>query len=146
MHEHCQKKKLAEFREWAIALGGPYVSGRDPLPWLQAKYVYIETGQQVADLDQRPTGGIWLWELADWSKKHPGRITPPGRENAINLSNAFIEDDKTRKVVSTKYKPVSQHRDTGIVDAFKQATEPRYEVLRNRHGRRGQLRRRALLD
>jgi hypothetical protein len=120
LHEHCQKKKLSEFREWAMSFGAPYVSGHDPLPWLQAKYVFIETGQQVADLDQRPLGGIWLWEFSDWKLKHPGRVTPPGRDNPVAVATAFIEDDKTKKAVSTKYTPVSPHKDDGMTSAFKQ--------------------------
>jgi len=121
LHGHCRDHKLTKFREWASKLGAPSVSGYDPLPWLQARYVYVETGQQVADLHQRPFGGVWMWELADWTKKHPGRITPPGRTNPITVAAAFIEDSKTRKTVGTRYSPVAQQQDTGIVDAFKQA-------------------------
>ena len=115
LHEHCKDKKLSKFREWATKQGAPAVSGYDPLPWLQAKYVYVATGQIVVDILQRPLGGIWDWSLNDWAKDHPGRITPPGRDNPVTVATAFVEHPKTRKVVSTVYRPVPRHIDTGII-------------------------------
>ena len=34
LHEHCKDRKLKELVKWAEPLGGPFVSGYDPLPWL----------------------------------------------------------------------------------------------------------------
>ena len=120
MHEHCVDRKLAKFREWATKLGAPSVSGYDPLPWLQDKYTYVSTGQMVYDLHQRPVGGVWRWSLADFTKDHPGKITPPGRDGPVTLATAFIEDENTRKAVDTIYEPVSRERDTGIVERLGQ--------------------------
>ena len=121
LHEHCREKHLAAFREWATGRGGPSVAGFDPLPWLQARYVYVETGQKVIDLAQRPVGGVWQWELSDWKLRHPGRITPPGRDNPVAIATAFIEDDRTRKAVDTIYRPVSVERDVGTVEEYGQS-------------------------
>jgi len=120
LHEHCVDRKLTKFREWATKQGAPVVSGYDPLPWLQARYVYVATGQWVYDLHQRPKGGVWRWTLADFTKDHPGKITPPGRDNAVTVATAFIEHEKTRKTVDTIYEPVSRERDTGIVERLGQ--------------------------
>jgi len=120
MHEHCVDRKLTKFREWASKLGAPSVSGYDPLPWLQDKYVYVSTGQMVYDLHQRPKGGVWKWSLADFTKDHPGKITPPGRDNPVTIATAFVEHEKTRKVVDTCYTPVSRESDTGIVERLEQ--------------------------
>ena len=120
MHEHCQSKKLKEFRAWAVERGGPEVSGFDPLPWLQAKYTYVSTGQMVYDLHQRPIGGIWSWSLADWTKDHPGRVTMPGHERPILVANAFVEHEDTKKCVDAIYEPVARTADTGLVTAHQQ--------------------------
>lgn len=120
MHEHCKDRKLTKFREWATKLGGPTVSGFDPLPWLQDKFVYVSTGQMIYDLHQRPKGGIWKWTLPDFTKDHPGRITPPGRDKPVTIATAFIEDEKTAKTVDTIYKPVDRVTDVGIVTEYGQ--------------------------
>ncbi|MBT4934714.1 MAG: hypothetical protein HOJ87_05890 [Rhodospirillaceae bacterium] len=121
LHEHCVKKKLPEFREWVNSLDGPHFNGYDPLPWLQSRYAYISTGQMVADLHQRPDGGIWQWTLADWTKDHPGRISVPGHDKPVTLATAFVEHQRTKKAVSLMYQPVAPDRDTGIVEAFNQS-------------------------
>jgi hypothetical protein len=115
LHEHCVDKKLGDFVQWSVGLGSPAVWGFDPLPWLQSKYVYVETGQLVVDLEQRPSGGRWVWDLADWTKKHPGRVRVAGRENPVNVATAFIEDDATRRCVDIIYRPVPRGSDTGII-------------------------------
>ena len=121
LHEHCVDKKLTKFREWATKAGGPVVAGFDPLPWLQAKYTYVSTGQMVYDLHQRPIGGIWSWTLPDFTKDHPGRLVVAGHDKPILVANAFVEHPNTTKCVSTIYRPVGADRDTGIVEAFKQS-------------------------
>ena len=120
LHEHCKDRLLTKFREWATKEGAPSVSGYDPMPWLQDKYVYVEKGQMFFDLHQRPMGGVWEWDWADWDKRYPDKITPPGRDNAIKIVNAFIEDDNTTRAVSTMYHPVSRRNDHGIVERLGQ--------------------------
>jgi hypothetical protein len=116
LHEHCKDRLLGKFREWSTKLGAPAVMGFDPLPWLQDKFVYVSTGQLVYDLHQRPRGGVWKWSLADFTKDHPGKVMPPGRDAPVTIATAFLEDDKTRKAVDTCYTPVSRHADTGMVE------------------------------
>ena len=121
LHEHCVDKKLGQFREWSVKLGAPVVSGFDPLPWLQSRFIYVSTGQMVYDLHQRKIGGIWEWILTDWTKDHPGKIVLPGHDRPILISNAFIEHSNTSKCVGTMYRPTSRVDDTGIVNAFEQS-------------------------
>jgi hypothetical protein len=90
------------------------------LPWLQARYVYIETGQFVADIEQRPTGGRWMWELADFKLKHTGRMMTPGRDNPVAVATAFLEDSATRRAVDTLYRPVAPGLDRGTTEAYHQ--------------------------
>jgi hypothetical protein len=115
LHEHCVDRKLAKFREWASKLGAPSVSGYDPLPWLQAKYTYVETGQMVMDLHQRPKGGVWEWSLADWSKRYLKKIYTPGRDQPVLVSTAFLEHDSTKHAVDLMYQPVAKTADTGVI-------------------------------
>lgn len=115
LHEHCLDKRLTQFREWASKVGAPPVSGYDPLPWLQDKYVYVEKGQMFFDLHQRPKGGVWDWDFTDWDKRYPDKITTPGRDNAVKISTAFIEGQATTRAVATTYHPVSRLNDQGLV-------------------------------
>ena len=120
LHEHCIDKKLTKFREWASKAGAPSVAGYDPLPWLQDKYTYVETGQKFYDLHQRPVGGVWTWEWADWCKKYPDKITTPGRDNPVTVATAFIEHEKSKRAVSTMYHPVNRNHDHGVVEKLGQ--------------------------
>jgi hypothetical protein len=115
LHEHCIDRKLTKFREWASKLGAPTVSGYDPLPWLQDKYTYVETGQMVMDLHQRPKGGVWEWSLADWSKRYLKKIYTPGRDQPVLISTAFLENDDTRHAVDLMYQPVAKQADIGVI-------------------------------
>lgn len=116
LHEHCVSRRLKDFQASIRSAGAPQVSGYDPLPWLQAKYTYIETGQRVADLSRRPDGGRWLWELSDWKLRHPGRMSVPGRPVAVSVALAFLEHPDTRRAVDVIYKPVAAGDDAGVVD------------------------------
>ncbi len=115
LHEHCLNRKLDDFVKWAEKLGGPYVSGYDPLPWLQDRYAYIGMGQQIVDLYQRKMGGEWIWELADWAKRHPGRVAIPGEDTKLKVSDAFVASRNTCHVDYTYYLPVSRTEDTGVL-------------------------------
>jgi len=74
----------------------------------------------VADIEQRPLGGCWLWELADWKLKHTGKMLTQSRDNPVAVSTAFLEDSKTRRAVDTLYRPVPHKLDDGVVDAYYQ--------------------------
>jgi hypothetical protein len=117
MHEHCANKTLKDLVKWAIREGGPYVTGYDPLPWLQARYAYVGMTQQVVDLEQRKRGGEWFWDLAAWSKVHPGKITMPGTTNEVSVASAFIASRDTRKAESTIYKPVKAEEDVAMAES-----------------------------
>jgi hypothetical protein len=69
LHEHCVDKRLNDLIKLE---GAPFVSGYDPLPWLQSKYAYVQMGQMVVDLEQRKIGGDWTWSFQDWSAAQPG--------------------------------------------------------------------------
>lgn len=137
LHEHCKNNKTGNFIERHGEAGAPAVSGFDPLPWLQERYAYIEGGQQVADLKQRLLGGVWLWELADWKLKHPGKIAIAGHDRPILIANAWIENSQTKRAVGTKYLPVRRDVDNpglvedkgqSYVNTFKHPTWPATEA------------------
>lgn len=133
-HEHCKDRKIKDFVKALQQQGAPFVGGYDPLPWLQARYVYVAMGQQVADMEQRRRGGRWIWELADWAKNHAERVAVAGHDNKVALSNAFIWSKRTRRVDYDTYVPVRRDRDVGIVEtAGQQALNvyvpPRWEEV-----------------
>ena len=126
LHEHCKKRKLKDFVEWAVSLDGPFVAGYDPLPWLQSQYAYVVLGQVVVDLAQRKIGGDWVYPLADWKLDHPGKVTVAGHDRPILVANAFIEHENTKKVRGLTYVPVARADDTGVVMSFKQQQVNKY--------------------
>lgn len=115
LHEHCIGQTFQSFMAWAVKAGAPKVSGVDPLPWLQDTYTYIGFGQRVANLSQRLTGDRWMWALDDWSKMNKGRVMVPGRDQPVEISVAFLEDEKTTKVIDTQYWPVRASEDTALI-------------------------------
>lgn len=117
LHEHCANKNLKDFVKWAVKEGGPHVTGYDPLPWLQARYAYVGMTQQVVDLEQRKRGGEWFWDLAAWTRMHPGRITMPGTTNEVSVAAAFIASRDTRKAESTVYRPVKAAEDIAMTES-----------------------------
>ena len=120
MHEHCKGRKLGDLLGVHVGAGAPVVAGYDPLPVVQARYLYIGMGQQVADMEQRKRGGEWVWELADWAKLHSGKVSMPGQDGKVSLANAFIGSRKTQKVVNPIYVPVRRGSDVGVVEALGQ--------------------------
>jgi len=119
LHEHCQGRALQDLVKWGLKRGGPAVAGFDPLPWLQARYLYCETGQKVFDTIQRGAGGVWQWDLADWKLRYPGTMRVGDKQ--VSITAAFINDENTRRVVDTIYRPVTRDRDTGVVNDFGQS-------------------------
>ena len=126
LHEHCRERNLDQFVKWAEKLGGPYVSGYDPLPWLQERYTYVGMDMKVADMHQRIRGGEWLWELSAWSKRNPGKIAVPGEKNKIKVADAFVASNKTRHVDYITYRPVAPADDLGIISIIGQQALNRY--------------------
>jgi len=115
LHEHCTDKRLTDLIKWGHDDGAPFVSGYDPLPWLQSKFAYVQMGQMVVDLEQRKIGGEWRWSFADWSAAYPGKVRTPGRDNPVAVGTAFRESSNTQTAVNMKYVPVRRGGDTGVV-------------------------------
>jgi hypothetical protein len=105
MHEHCKDRHLGEFRDWAQQLGAPAMLGHDPLPVLQAKYIYVVEGKTVVNMLQRPKGGKWRYALDEWSNKYYQRILTPYRDNPVLIRTAFLEHDDTRQAEALAYMP-----------------------------------------
>ena len=114
LHAHCKGKGFSDAMKEFANQGAPRVSGVDPLPWLQHRFVYIGQGKQVADLVQRPDGGTWVWEFEDWGNMHKGRVMVPGRDTPIEMKTAYLEHKRTRKVTGTHYWPVKVEDDEAI--------------------------------
>lgn len=104
-HEHCRDKHFHNFRDWTTPFGAPWASGHDPLPWLQARYVYVVDGKRVANMHQRPLGGLWRYDLEEWSMKHYGRVTISGHDRSVSIKTAFIESPETTKAETFAYVP-----------------------------------------
>jgi hypothetical protein len=121
LHEHCVDKKIGDLVKWAEEKGGPFVSGYDPLPWLQSRYAYVGMDMKVADMVQRKLGGEWLWDYIPWAKRHPGKIAAAGEKNKIKIADAFVASGGTRHVDYTTYVPVAPDDDAGIVDVLGQS-------------------------
>jgi hypothetical protein len=126
LHEHCVDRKLGKFREWASRLGAPSVSGYDPLPWLQDKYVYVEKGMLFVDLHQRTIGGTWEWTVPEWQNKYSDYVTVPGSTNPVTMKTAFLRSDKSKRAVDLCYQPVARGLDTGLVSNNEQANVNMY--------------------
>ncbi len=104
LHEHCRDHRLKDFIK---KVDGPKVSGYDPLPWLQARYVYVVVDQRVADIEQRLLGGDWLLSFSDWANQHKGSIMVPGHDRPVDMSRAYLESSGTKKAMNTRYDPTS---------------------------------------
>jgi len=105
LHEHCREKKYRAFLDWAMQHGAPFAAGNDPMPWIQARYVYVAQGKQVADMLQRPNGGVWLYELEEWSNINFRRVFLPDRDKPVLLKTAFLESPTTTRAATTSYVP-----------------------------------------
>jgi len=95
--------------------GAPFVSGYDPLPWLQSKFCYVQMTEQVADLDQRVIGGEWTWPYKAWANSYSGMVRVPGRDKPVSVGLAFRESVQTKTAINLKYVPVRRAADIGIV-------------------------------
>ena len=106
-HEHCAGHKFPDFNDWVVKRGGPSSSGYDPLPALQARYAVMIEGHTVVDLEQRPRGGVWTYDLNDWALLYPGKVGMPKGDKMVDvpIKQAFIADKTTRKVATMAYVP-----------------------------------------
>ncbi|MEO2141036.1 MAG: primase-helicase family protein, partial [bacterium] len=133
-HEHCKDRGIKDLVSEMQKSGGPFVAGYDPLPWIQARYVYVGMGQQVADMVQRKRGGRWIWDLADWGKNHAERVQIAGHDKPVALYNAFVWSKRTRRVDHDTYVPVRRDADVGVVEEHGQQilnayVPPRWEEV-----------------
>jgi len=103
------------------------VQGHDPLPWLQARYTYVGDEKKVADMVQRPLGGVWIYDLEAWSNMHLQRIMLPGRDRPVLIKTAFLESRDTVIANTSLYvpggAPLAQVHDQEVVNIY---IEPRH--------------------
>lgn len=106
-HDHCktENRNTRVFIDWAVTQGGPEVAVIDPLPWYQDRYIFVESGAEVADMYQRPHGGVWYLGINEWNLANYRRIRVVGRDEPILLKTAFLEHPNTRKARSFAYIP-----------------------------------------
>ena len=127
MHEHCRERAFSDLRDWAAPQGGPLVQGHDPLPWLQARYTYIGDEKKVADMVQRPLGGVWVYDLEAWSNMNYHRIQVPGSDRPVLIKNAFLDARDTVIATTLKYvpggEPVATVNGQQVVNSY---IEPRH--------------------
>ena len=114
LHDHCRGRGFKALMKTLAEDGAPRVSGVDPLPWLQDRFVYIGKGKQVADLYQRPLGGTWLFDIEEWANLHKMKVLVPGRDQPVEVKTAFLEHKKTHKTIRTQYLPVKADEDMAI--------------------------------
>lgn len=105
MHEHDRNRTFGDFRDWAVERGAPVVDGHDPLPWLQARYTYIGDEKKVADMVQRPLGGVWVYDLEAWSLMNHHMIRVPGHDRRVLIKRAFLDSRDTVIANSLGYVP-----------------------------------------
>ena len=126
-HEHCRERAFSDLRDWAAPQGGPLVQGHDPLPWLQARYTYIGDEKKVADMVQRPLGGVWVYDLEAWSNMHAQRVMLPGRDRPVLIKSAFLESRDTVIASTLLYvpggDPVAEVHEQQVVNTY---IEPRH--------------------
>ena len=116
LHEHCVAQHFAEFRDWAVARGGPDVAGVDPLPWLKDRYTFVASGKEIADMYQRQYGGTWRYGLEEWSMANYRRIYHPDHDRPVLIKTAFLEHPDTRKADALAYVPTAE----GFTTLFEQ--------------------------
>lgn len=102
MHEHCRDRSLKDFIK---KTGAPRVSGYDPIPWLQRRYVYVVPGSRIVDMEQRPKGGVWIYERNELNAVYPGRVQVPGHDRGLSVMSAFVENPDTIKADNMAYCP-----------------------------------------
>lgn len=129
LHEHCSARRGKDFLEWVEEEGGPWAAVHDPLPWLQQRYVFIEQGRRVADLERHATGARgWLMRLEEFSGLHAGKMRALGHDRPIQISTAFLESRLTRKVVDVLYRPgaplMLEDRGAWFVNAYRAPVHP----------------------
>ena len=107
-HEHCSERSYADLRDWVHSNGGPLCMGGDPLPWLQDRYVYVAKGKEIADMHQRPHGGVWRYELEEWSMANYRRIPAPGHDEMVLVKTAFLENPETTRADAFAYVPTAE--------------------------------------
>jgi hypothetical protein len=104
-HEHCADRRVKEFLDWVETQGGPTVMGVEILPWLEERYVYVSKGRQVADMHQRPLGGVWQYTLDEWSNMYYQRIRTANSDNFVLVKTAFLASRTKREAVDFRYVP-----------------------------------------
>jgi hypothetical protein len=97
LHDHCQELTTRRFLEGVAEEGGPMAEGFDPLPFYQGRYVFIQRGSLICDLERRAAGyGMdALQSLTDWGNAH--RLTIPRGKSSVLMRTAYLEGEATQK-------------------------------------------------
>lgn len=96
-HEHCRELTTARFLGVVKDRGGPTRSGYDPLPFFQQRFVFVQNGSLMCDLERRRAGEgmASLTSLNDWSNAN--RLMVPRGDNSVLLKTAMLDDRATQK-------------------------------------------------
>lgn len=106
LHTHGQQHRSRDFLEWVVERGGPWAAVHDPLPWLQRRYVYVEQGYRIVDLERRGAGARdWVLAVREFGGLIGGKMMTPGRDRPVLISTAFLEDRETVKAANVVYRP-----------------------------------------
>ena len=114
LHEHCRSRRIGDFSDWITERGGPVALGRDPLPLIQSRYVFVRSGSKVVDLEARAGGREAVVDLNDFGNAHYTKVRVPWAERPILLKTAYLESGDTIKAENVGYYPTLE--DTPLID------------------------------
>jgi hypothetical protein len=104
-HAHCKGRVAEDFLEWVKGQGGPKATLYDPLPVIQANYVFVERGPQVLDLRERRAGREPLRDMNEFGTANFGKIEVAWSKNKVTIKNAFISSHDTTRCKGLTYAP-----------------------------------------
>lgn len=104
LHEHCKTKRIGDLSEWIVERGGPTAMGYDPLPVIQQRFAFVQSGSKVFDLEARINGRDPVIDLADFSNMYYLHVNAGG-DRTVLLKTAFLESRDTVRVENVKYVP-----------------------------------------
>jgi len=117
LHEHCAGHKFKDARDHWHDAGAPYCAGFDPVPWYQARYVLVGTGQKVADMHLRANtrSADWVMDFKDFKYLHPDTMPVEGSKTPAPVVEVWRKHEKTTRALAFTYEPVLNERDDGLV-------------------------------
>ena len=105
-HAHCQHLNFRTLNDHHVEAGAPKKSGNDPLPWLQARYLFVVEGKKVVDTVTRlEPGGNYVMDFEEFKAMYYVRLYHDGADRPVLAANAFLADEQTTKVRGMRYDP-----------------------------------------